>query len=88
MLGEAEEQVVRTKVVSGSELIGKTLGDMRVSSRTGCYIRAIRRGSAWIYDPDRNTKIFEGDVLIASGTKSAVDALIELSKGEKPVTEE
>lgn len=85
MLGEAEEQVVKTKVVNGSELVGKTLGDMRVSSRTGCHIRAIRRGSAWIYNPDKDTKIFEGDMLIASGNESAVDTLIELSTGSRSV---
>jgi uncharacterized protein with PhoU and TrkA domain len=82
MLGEAEEQVVKTKVASGSELIGKSLGGLRISSRTGCYIRAIRRGSAWIYNPDKDTKIFEGDILIASGSESAVDNLIKLSNGK------
>lgn len=80
MLEETEEQAIRTTVGSGSELIGKTLGEQRVSSKTGCYIRAIRRGSAWIYNPKKDTKIFERDVLIASGSKSAVEMLKELSR--------
>lgn len=80
MLGEAEEQVVRTKVSSGSELVGKTLGEFRVSTKTGCYIRAIRRGTQWIYNPGKDTKIMEGDILIASGSESSVDVLEELSK--------
>ncbi|MBN2013882.1 MAG: potassium channel protein [Candidatus Altiarchaeota archaeon] len=83
MLGEAEEQIVKTKVVSESELTGRSLGELRVSSKTGCYVRAIKRGSAWIYDPGKDTKIFEGDVLVASGSESAVDTLIDLSKGRK-----
>ncbi len=80
MLGEAEEQVVRTKVSSRSELVGKTLGEFRVSTKTGCYIRAIRRGTQWIYNPGKDTKIMEGDILIASGSESSVDVLEELSK--------
>ncbi|HIE34438.1 MAG TPA: potassium channel protein [Candidatus Altiarchaeales archaeon] len=84
MLGEAEEQVVRTKITENSELAGKTLGEMRVSSRTGCYIRAIRRGSSWIYNPDKDTRIFEGDILIASGSESAVTTLRNLSEGIRP----
>ncbi|MEA3255027.1 MAG: potassium channel family protein [Candidatus Altiarchaeota archaeon] len=80
MLGESEEQVVRTRVDGGSELSGKTLGEFRVSSKTGCYIRAIRRGVAWIYNPKRDTKILEGDILITSGTENAVDMLKKLSK--------
>ena len=81
MLGEAEEQVVRTKVSPSSGLIGKTLGVLRVSSQTGCYIRAIRRGSGWIYNPRKGTTILAGDILIASGSESAVDALTEMSEG-------
>ncbi len=80
MLEETEEKVIRITVGPGSELIAKTLGEKRISSKTGCYIRAIRRGSAWIYNPHRDTKIFEGDVLIVSGSDSAVEMLRELSK--------
>jgi uncharacterized protein with PhoU and TrkA domain len=80
MLGESEEQVVRTRVDGGSELSGKTLGEFRVSSKTGCYIRAIRRGMVWIYNPKRDTKILEGDILITSGSENAVDMLKKLSK--------
>lgn len=87
MLAKTEEQVVKTKIVAESELAGKSLGELRVSSRTGCYVRAIRRGSAWIYNPSKDTRIFEGDVLIASGSESAVDTLIDLSKGGKRIGE-
>ena len=82
MLGETEEKVVRTLIEAGSELSGKTLGEFRVSSKTGCYIRAIRRGVAWIYNPKRDTKILEGDILITSGTENAVDMLKKLSKSK------
>lgn len=87
MLGETEEKVVRTMVEAGSELSGKTLGEFRVSSKTGCYIRAIRRGMAWIYNPKRDTKILEGDILITSGSENSVDMLKKLSKSEQPISE-
>ncbi len=83
MLAETEEQVVKTKVLENSDLAGNSLGKLRISSRTGCYIRAIRRGSAWIYNPGKDTKVFEGDMLIASGSESAVDTLIALSTCKK-----
>ena len=88
MLGEAEEQVIRERVGENSDLVGKTLGELRVSSRTGCYIRAIKRGSAWIYNPDKDTKIFEGDVLIAIGSESAVATIARLCRGEIHINEE
>jgi uncharacterized protein with PhoU and TrkA domain len=86
MLGEAEEQVVRTEVAKGSELDGKTLGEFRVSTKTGCYIRAIRRGGEWIYNPKKDTKILEGDILIASGSENSVNLLKELSKRSMDVS--
>ena len=75
VLSETEEQVVKLKINENSELISKTLGGVRMSSNTGCYIRAIKRGSAWIYNPNKDTKLFEGDLMIASGSESAVEAL-------------
>ncbi|PKP54489.1 MAG: potassium channel protein [Candidatus Altiarchaeales archaeon HGW-Altiarchaeales-3] len=80
VLSETEEQVVKVIVKENSELVGKTLGGVRMSSNTGCYIRAIKRGSAWIYNPNKNTKLFEDDVLIASGSESAVDMLKAMAK--------
>ena len=76
-LDEVEEQIVKVKVTADSELVGKTLGELEIASKTGCYIRAIKRGSAWIYNPNKETKIFEGDILIAIGSEGAVDALEE-----------
>jgi len=80
VLSETEEQVVKVTIKENSELIGKTLGGVRVSSNTGCYIRAIKRGSAWIYNPNKNTKLFEGDLLIASGSEGAVEMLKDMVK--------
>ena len=74
-LTETEEQIVKVTIKTGSGITGKTLGEIRLSSNTGCYIRAIRRGNIWIYTPNRNTKLFDGDMLIATGSESAVEKL-------------
>lgn len=80
ILDETEEQVVKTKVGESSELIGRTLGELEMKTTVGCYIRAIRRGVKWVYDPNKNTKILGGDLLIASGVESAVDKLEDMAK--------
>ena len=80
LLDATEEQVIKTKVGNDSALIGKTLGELEMKATVGCYIRAIRRGNKWIYDPNVSTKILEGDLLIASGVESAVDKLEDMAK--------
>ena len=83
ILDETEEQVVKTRVGTGSGLIGKTLGELEMKTTVGCYIRAVRRGRRWIYDPNESTRILESDLLIASGVESAVDKLEEMAKGNQ-----
>ena len=77
MLGETEEQVVRVKVKETSDFIGKTLGQLQISKEIGCYIRAIRRNMRWDFHPGKNTKLLEGDILIAIGSASSIDSLKE-----------
>jgi len=83
MLRETEEKVVRMRVKENSELIGKTLGELQVSKKIGCYIRAIRRKKRWICRPGKNSKIMEGDILIVNGSKTSIDSLRELCSGSK-----
>ncbi len=78
MLGESTEQVARLQVSEKSELKGKTLGELRLSKRIGCYIRAIRRDLEWIYNPDKDTRILENDILIVKGDTHSIKSLQEL----------
>lgn len=71
-LPEAEEVTVRVKVQENSRIDGKTLGDQKLQSTTGMRVIAIRRGISWIYDPDRDTRILDGDILIAKGLDGGV----------------
>ena len=63
-LREAEETIVRATVAAESVMAGRTLGDLELDIETGMWIIAIRRNEDWIYDPDKETRIRQGDVLI------------------------
>ncbi|MCD6368155.1 MAG: potassium channel protein, partial [Candidatus Aenigmarchaeota archaeon] len=67
-LSEADESIVMVKVKKSSLLSNKTLGDVKLRSNTGIDVIAIRRGKRWIFDPQKNTRIKPGDVLICIGT--------------------
>lgn len=76
---EAEEIVTRVIVSQGSELVGHTLGDLKVQSTTGMQVIAIRRGRGWIYDPDRTTRVESDDILIARGPEAGEEILSEMA---------
>ena len=42
---------------------------------------SIRRGSSWIYGPDKNTTILPDDTLILKGTDEGTDLLEKLASG-------
>ena len=72
ILLESEETVVRAEVSEDSEIADKTLGEVRLHTRTGMRVIAIKRCFDWIFDPDRNTKVLKGDILFARGDISGV----------------
>ncbi len=75
----AEEIVTRLIVSQGSDLAGRTLGDLKVQSTTGMQVIAIRRGKGWIYDPDKNTRVEAGDILIARGPEAGKEILARMA---------
>jgi len=74
-LPEAEEVTVRVEVASHSLLDEKTLGDVKLQSRSGMRVIAIRRGNGWIYDPDKHSRTRGGDILLAKGIGAGVAPL-------------
>jgi uncharacterized protein with PhoU and TrkA domain len=59
--------ITKAMVSKSSVLAGKTLGEVKVMSDTGMWVIAAKRGIQWIYGPDENTLIKEGDVLFVRG---------------------
>ncbi len=78
---ESEETIGKVVVSPDSVLVGKTLEELDLSTNTGVWIIAIRRGKRWIFDPDEDTKILPGDILIGRGTRTALDYLKEIARG-------
>ncbi|AEK73988.1 phosphate transport system regulator [Thermococcus sp. 4557] len=85
IMEDTEEELGRVTVRPGSVLIGKTLQQLKLPSKIGTRILAIKRGSRYIYNPGRNDALKEGDVLIAVG--SDLDKLRKLA-GEEVEEEE
>jgi uncharacterized protein with PhoU and TrkA domain len=87
-LPEAEEVTVRVVVRENSTLDGSTLGDLKLQSITGMRVIAVRRGVSWIFDPDRDSRLIDGDIVIAKGQEVGVAPLFEMSGNIPPAAEE
>ncbi|GAB6101385.1 potassium channel family protein [Thermococcus atlanticus] len=80
IMEDTEEELGRITVRRGSVLIGQTLKQLKLPSKIGTRIVAIKRGTRYIYNPGKDDTIEEGDVLIAVG--SDLDRLRELAGEE------
>jgi len=78
-LREADVVFTRVEVKKGSMLATKTLGELKLSSETGMTVIAMRHGVCWLYGPNKNTRIDEGDILFAKGPEDGEKALKELA---------
>lgn len=79
----SEETVVKLEVPENSEVVNKTLGELRLHTQTGMRVIAIRRGFSWIFNPNRDTKILKGDLLFARGDPSAVPRFYKFITGKE-----
>ena len=79
---ESDVVFTRIKVEPNSILCGKTLGDIKLGSETGMYVRAMRHGERWLYGPDKKTRIDEGDIIFARGPEDGEKHLIDLATGK------
>jgi uncharacterized protein with PhoU and TrkA domain len=81
VIEEAEETVLRIQVSENSPLVNKTMREAKIPEKTGMWILAIRRGSRWIR-PKPQTRIYKGDILIASGYAEGEEDLKQLATGK------
>ncbi len=82
ILYHSEETVIRVRVPEHSEIAGKTLGEVRLHTRTGMRVIAIKRGFSWIFNPDRDTVVYKDDLLFARGDPYAVPRFYEVVTGK------
>lgn len=76
---ESDEVVSMINVFDCSPIVNKTLGELELSTETGMYIMAVKRGSRWIYRPSARTRIAGDDVLIARGSHEGEAQLLEMT---------
>jgi uncharacterized protein with PhoU and TrkA domain len=75
---EAEETVTQACVTADSPLVGKTLKEARVSEETGMWVLVIKRNGTCLR-PRADSRIKEGDVLVASGYAEGAEDLKKLA---------
>ncbi|WP_297437105.1 potassium channel family protein [Thermococcus sp.] len=68
IMEDTDEELGRVTVRRGSVLAGKTLKQLKLPSKIGTRILAIKRGTRYIYNPGKDDTVEEGDVLIAVGS--------------------
>ena len=68
-------QSARFPVPEGSPFAGRTLGDTRARTLTGCSIVAIVRGADVVPSPGPGDELRAGDVLVAIGSASGLEQL-------------
>ncbi|HIJ00138.1 MAG: hypothetical protein PWQ88_575 [Candidatus Methanomethylophilaceae archaeon] len=86
-LRDSDVVICRAIVLPGSDLVGKTLGEVKLSSISGMFAIAIKRGKKYIFGPDKNTRIEEGDVIIARGPEEGEEYFVDLASGKERLDE-
>ena len=88
IVAQLEETLVKAVVSVDGEVANRTLGEVKLHTRTGMRVIAIKRGFEWIFNPDRDTKVLVGDVLFARGDISGVPKFFEMVTGKRVEIEE
>ncbi len=86
-LMESDVIITKMNIMPASTLKNQTIGDAQLASKTGMWVIAIKRGDRWLYGPDENTKMMEGDLVFARGPLEGEPLLRELC-GIQPPEEE
>ncbi len=80
---KADEKIHVVRVYENSTIVNRTIGELNVEAESGVRIIAIKRGRAWIYDPEDDVRIKSGDILIVRGTEAGYEFLDRVARGEE-----
>ena len=80
-LPEAHEIVARATVAEASPMADRTLGDLHLETETGVRVLAIRRAGDWLFNPDRETTLRTGDVVLLRGLEASLGDTYERVAG-------
>ena len=74
-LRHADEIVGRVRVREGAPCVGRSLKELLLPRETGMWLLAVRRGAEWEFDPQAETVLSEGDVLLFQGPEEGVNLI-------------
>ena len=84
-LKHADEVIGRVPLPEGSPLAGRSLVELAIPRETGLWVIAVKRGLEWVFGPDRDVVVADGDILYVQGAEEGVAALRRhLGLGEDP----
>jgi len=79
---ESDVGIFKTMIKERSIFHCKCIKDLRLATETGMWIIAIRRGTKWIYGPERDEKLMAGDTLFVKGPEEGMKKLNRLASGK------
>lgn len=85
-LPEAIETLIRAEIAADSPIAGQTLGERNLETETGVRVIAVRRQDEWLLNPDRETTLYENDVLLLRGPEEGVATVYGEMTGTEYVT--
>jgi uncharacterized protein with PhoU and TrkA domain len=77
-LRKMSEPLLAAKVEKGSKLIRKQVGDLTTKLKLSAMVVAVHRGREWVIDPSDSERIYEGDMLIARGSRTGITRLRDM----------
>ncbi len=83
-LSEADEIVAEAVVSARSEVVGQTLGSLKIHTQTGMEVLAIERGGRWLYRPRKTRTLEAGDRLLVVGPEEGAPRLREWVGDDRP----
>jgi len=85
---ESDEVILKMEVRNRA-IFGNTLRDLKIETRTGMFILAIRRADGkWVYNPGGDAVLKEGDLLIMRGPREGEDKVREIFLGSEQEQEQ
>ncbi len=78
-----EEAVLNVKITPTSVFKDKTLKGLKLETEAGMRVLAIKRGSKWIYSPDKNERLLLDDLIITSGPTEGIPAFCKMATGKE-----
>lgn len=87
-LAEADEIVADAIVSDTSEVVDRTLSELRIHTRTGMEVLAIERAGRWIYRPRSRRALAAGDRLLVVGPEESAPRLREWVGDDRPEHDE